>query len=185
MNNKSVSTATIGYMAYALTFWLIGVSEAGWTHGSNGGIWAIAFPLTVLLLVVGILAVANERTLDGIVFLGGMALIWSGHSFVRLAGGAHSDVTSGFEGWFWLMWVAFYAWVFNAALKDGTVRALFLLGVALTFLALTIAAWASLHVLVVVAGYLFLATAVLAAAVSACAINSHAGAGHLKESGAP
>lgn len=183
MNNKSVSTATIGYMGYALSFWLIGVTVAGWAAGTNGSIWAMSFPLSILLLVVGILAVAGDRALDAIVFLAGAALLWSSHALVRIAMAPHGGVTAGFAGWFWIVWSAFYAWVFYAALKGPRVRMLFLLGVTLTFLALAISDWSHHHVLEVVGGYLALATAVLAASISACEINAHGRAGHLKETG--
>jgi uncharacterized protein len=180
MNNKSVSTATIGYMCYALSFWLVGVYVAGWLHGSAGPIWAISFPLVVLLLIVGILALTNERTLDSVIFLSGAALIWSSHSLVGLEG-AHDAPSAGFSGWFWIVWAAFFAWVFVAALKSGGTRMLFLLGVALTYLAFAISEWSGAHVIEIVSGYLALATALLAAVVSADAINGHGRAGHLSE----
>lgn len=185
MNNKSVSTATIGYMGYALSFWLVGVIVAGWAHGSNGSTWAIAFPLAILLLVVGILAVVNARTLDAIIFLAGAALLWSTHSFVSLAMASHSAPSAGFAGWFWIVWAAFFAWVFLAALKGGFLRMLFLLGVTLTYLAFAIADWGSLHVLEIVGGYLSLATGLLAAILSANGIICHAHSGHLKDEGHP
>lgn len=184
MNDRSVSTATIGYMGYALSFWLIGLSVTGWVHSANPAISAMTIPLSILLLVVGILAVANERTLDGVVFLSGAALLWSSHALIRTAMLPHGGVTPGFAGWFWMVWAAFYAWVCVAALRDGRMRRVFLLGVALTYLAFGVSDWAGLRSVEAVAGYLALVTALLAAWISACAINGHGRAGHLKEPGA-
>lgn len=181
MNNRSVSTATLGYMAYALSFWLIGVVVAGWSNASSASLWTLALPLVILLLVVGILAVVQGRTLDSIAFLAGAALLWSTHAFVSLAMVPHGLASSGFAGWFWIVWAAFYGWVFVAALNAGRTRMVFLLGVALTYLAFAIADWGQVHVIEVIGGYLSLATALIAAAISASEINGHGRAGHLKQ----
>lgn len=182
MNNKSVSTATIGYMCYALSFWMIGVFVTGWASGSDASIWAIAFPLAVLLLVIGILACVHGRTLDAIIFFGGFGVLWSAHSLLGLAG--HAAPSEGYLGWFFIVWTVFFAWVFLGALKAGIVRTLFLLALWLAFLAEAISAWGHVHVIDIVGGYLYLATGVLAAIVSASEIICHGRSGHLNESSA-
>lgn len=180
MNNKSVSTATIGYMAYALTCWLIGVTVTGWAHGNDPGIWAVAFPLAILLLVMGILECVHGRVLDTVIFFGGFALFWSVHSVLQLSG--HDAPSAGYIGWVVIVWAVFYAWIFIAALKGGFWRMLFLLAVWLTYLAFAIDSWGNLHVFEIIGGYLSLATGVLAAIISANEIICHGRSGHLNES---
>jgi len=174
MNNKSVSTATIGYMCFALSFWLLGVYLTRWTPSiSLSAIWAIHMPLSILLLVMGILAFVNGRSLDTIVFFGGSALLWSTHSIVVLPVSGHDASSPGFDGWFFIAWTAFFAWVWVGALKSDFWRMQFLLSLWLThFVLIFDNFFYEVHVIEIIGGYLCLVTGLLAAVVSAKGIIS-------------
>lgn len=53
MNNRSVTTATVGYMGWALASWLLSMPNAGWFERVHGHGVATAWPLAIILGVMG------------------------------------------------------------------------------------------------------------------------------------
>jgi succinate-acetate transporter protein len=155
--------------------------NAGWfdrlhVHGP-----AMMFPLAVVLLIMGILAFTNERTLDAVIFFGGAGLFWSGHVYLRTLAASSGSVDPGYyAGWYWFVWAVFFCYVWFSSLKAGLVQLLFLLGLWLTLLALAIGDWSGLHGFIILSGYLGLATAILAAIISAVAVIRYGNSGRLK-----
>jgi uncharacterized protein len=187
MNNKSVSTATIGFMCLALSFWMVNMPSAGWYGGGLGAasVGGMFYPLAVLLAIMGILAFVHARTLDSIIFFGGAGLLWTAYSYVHMMTMPHAAaLPESYNGWWFFVWTVFFAWVFVGALKAGVVRALFLLGTWLSLLAGAIAGWSGgSHVFTLISGYIGLATAILAAIVSASEVICHGLAGRPNEDG--
>lgn len=167
MNNKSVSTATIGFMCLALADWMVSMPTAGWfgqvyPHGV-----AIMEALAILLAIMGILTFVHGRTLDCIIFFGGAGLFWSGHLYgMAVAPGSPAEPGS-YGGWYFFVWTLFFAWVWLGSFKAELQRMLFLLGLWLTLLALAIGEWAGIHGFTLAGGYLGLITSILAAITSA------------------
>jgi uncharacterized protein len=172
MNNKAVITSTVGYMCLALTGWMLSMSNAGWFDRLYGHGLAMMLPLALVLGVMGILAFLNERTLDAVIFFGGAGLFWSGHVY-RTASMAGGTADPGhYSGWYFFIWAVFFCYVWFGSFKAGIVRLLFLLGLWLTLLALSIGEWSDLHALTILGGYLGLATAILAGITSAMTVIS-------------
>ncbi len=173
MNNKSVSTATIGYMCLALALWMISMPAAGWydrMYAAGPGTMAA---LGALLTIMGILAFVHGRALDSIIFFGGSGLFWAdylSHAIPIPSGAAPSS----YGGWAAFVWAVFFCWVWVGSFKAGLQRWLFLLGLWLSLLALAIAGWGNgAHVFIRIGGYIGLATAVLAAITSAIEVICH------------
>lgn len=171
--NRTTITTTIGYMAWALAFWMISMPHALWLSDK---LFAPAvnmeYPLAILLFVMGILAFFQDQTLDSIVFFGGGGLLWVAQ--LAMAGGAMG--AASYFGWFYFIWAVFLAYVWVGSFSSGfagIVRMLFLLGAWLTLLALAIGSWASLGGFVVLGGYIGLVTAILAGIVSASSVITH------------
>lgn len=177
MNSRSVSAVTIGYMGYAVPLWVFGVFDAGWLHGAAPIVveGAVIGPVAILLLVVGILSFTTERVLDTVIFLGGSAFF---SAIIVVLRDTH-DLVPGFFGWFLIVWVAFFAYLFLAALNADLWRKLFLVGMWLGQLAFAIQSWSAIYVIGIIGGYINLATAMFACIVSASEIYSHSV--HLKE----
>jgi succinate-acetate transporter protein len=157
---------------------MLSISNAGWFATAHGHGTAMMLPLSLILVVIGILAFTNERALDAVIFFGGAGLFWSGHEYLLSLGtasGASAD-PAHYAGWYWFVWAVFYFYVWLGSFKAGLFRMLFLLGLWLTLLALAIGEWAGLHAITKVGGYLGLITAVLAAIVSALAVVGHGSA---------
>jgi len=174
MNNKAVITSTVGYMCLGLTGWMLSMPNAGWFDQVQGHGWAMMLPLAVILVVMGILAFLNERALDGIIFFGGAGLFWSGHEYLMaVTPAAHSAEPIHYTGWYYFIWAVYFCYVWFGSFRAGLERLLFLLGLWLTLLALTISSWTGMHGFMILGGYLGLATAILAVIVSANAVITH------------
>jgi hypothetical protein len=173
MNNKSVSTATIGFMCLALAGWMISMPTAGWFEKVYAHGVANMTALAILLVIMGILAFVHGRTLDCIIFFGGAGLFWSGHLYgvAGEAGGAPEPGSYG--GWYFFVWTLFFAWVWLGSRKGDLERMLFLLGLWLTLLALAIGDWTGIHGFTLAGGYLGLITSILAAITSALEVIGH------------
>jgi succinate-acetate transporter protein len=169
MNNKATITSTVGYMCLALTGWMLSMSNAGWFDAVHGHGTAQMYPLALVLIVMGILAFLNERTLDAIIFFGGAGLFWSGSQYL-LGPSTDSSEPGHYTGWYFFIWAVFFCYVWLGSFSAGIVRMLFLLGLWLTLLALAVSFWTGLHGFAILGGYLGLITSVLAAITSAIAV---------------
>ncbi len=187
MSNKSISTATIGYMCLALSFWMVNMPLAGWYGGGlvDASVGGMFLPLAILLAIMGILAFVHGRALDSIIFFGGTGLLWTAHTYVNMMTAPHaSALPESYAGWWYFVWTVFFAWVFVGALKADVVRILFLLGTWLSLLAGAIAGWVGgSSVFHLIGGYIGLATAILAAIVSAREVICHGWLGRPNEDG--
>ncbi|MGP8432764.1 hypothetical protein ACT2FY_38165 [Paraburkholderia fungorum] len=173
MNNQSVTTGTVGYMGWALASWLLSMPNAGWFDRVYGHGLAIAWPLAVILGVMGILSFMQSRSLDSIIFFGGAGLFWSMYTFAQqIAAGVNSEPGT-YAGWYYLVWAVFFCYVWLGSFKAGLPRILFLLALWLTLLALAIGNWGGPQLFLVLGGYLGLLTAILAAITSAITVIMH------------
>ena len=183
MNNKSVSTATIGFMSWALGGWMVSMPTAGWFERTYPHGFANLSALAILLVIMGILASLRGRALDSIIFFGGAGLFWGSYNFQLTAGAGGVQEPGSYAGWYFFVWTLFFAWVWLGSFRAEVQRMLFLLGLWLTLLALAIGAWTSIRGFTVLGGYLGLATSILAAITSALEVIMHGRAGRPNEDG--
>jgi uncharacterized protein len=170
MSNKSVITATVGYMSLGLTGWMLSMPNAGWfTLATYGHGEAMLLPLAAILGVMGILAFLHDGALDGVIFFGGAGLFWSDHVYHQGLSVTTAADPGSYVGWYFFVWAVFFCYVWFGSFKAGAARMLFLLGLWLTLLALAIGHWTG-HGFVVLGGYIGLATAILAVITSANAV---------------
>jgi len=141
-------------MCLALTGWMLSMPNAAWFEVSHGHGTAMLFPMSVVLIVMGILSFLNERTLDAIIFFGGAGLFWAGHQYLAGSGGG-SEEPIRYSGWYWFIWAVFFFYVWLGSFSAGAVRMLF---------------WIGSHCITVLGGYLGLITSILAAITSAMAV---------------
>jgi len=183
MNNKSVSTATIGFMSLALAGWMVAMPTAGWFERTYPHGLANMAALAILLVIMGILAFVHGRALDSIIFFGGAGLFWGSYTFRLTAGAGAVQEPGSYEGWYFFVWMLFFAWVWLGSFKAELQRMLFLLGLWLTLLALAIGAWSGIRGFTMAGGYLGLLTSILAAITSALEVIGHGRAGRPNEDG--
>lgn len=166
LNNRCVTTSTVGYMALALTSWMLSMTAAGWYDHIYAAGMSLLLPFAALLAIVGILAYLHGRSLDSIVFFAFGVLFTAAHSAIAsMAAGAAAPMS--YVGWFWIVWSVFFAYVWLGSFRAGLPRQLFLLGITLTFLAKALYGWTDLRILQLISGYLGLISAIIAAVVSA------------------
>jgi hypothetical protein len=173
MNNKSVSTATIGFMCLALAGWLVSMPTAGWFEKVYPHGLATMTALAILLVIMGILSFVHGRTLDCIIFFGGAGLFWSAHLYGMAGEAGGAPEPGSYGGWYFFVWTLFFAWVWLGSRKGDLERMLFLLGLWLTLLALAIGDWTGIHGFTLAGGYLGLITSILAAITSALEVIGH------------
>ena len=104
---------------------------------------------------------------------GGSRLFRADHAYLMAAKASVTADPQSYTGWSIFIWAVFFCYVWFGSFKSGLIRFLFLLGLWLTLLALAIGSWGNLHVVVLLGGYLGLATSILAAIVSAIAVIGH------------
>jgi succinate-acetate transporter protein len=173
MNNRSVSTATIGFMCLALAGWMISMPAAGWFEKVYPHGIAITASLAILLVIMGILAFVHGRALDCIIFFGGAGFFWSAHLYGMAGAQGGAAEPGSYGGWYFFVWTLFFAWVWLGSFKAELQRMLFLLGLWLTLLALAIGQWTGIHGFTLAGGYLGLITSILAAITSAVEVIGH------------
>lgn len=168
--NRTANFSALGYGAFAVTLWLTSMTPADWFSPTVN---AVALtPLTIVLggcvlAIAGILASLRGSTLDTVLFLGFAAYWWvSGLVQDKLAGGA-AAASSGWLGWYYIVWAFLVFCVWIAACKDGVARMLFTLGLCLSLLAYALAGWTRIDALTVLGGYLGLVTAVVGIYIAA------------------
>jgi uncharacterized protein len=167
VNNRCVTTSTVGYMALALTGWMLSMTAAGWYDHLYLAGTSLMLPFALLLAIVGILAYLHGRSLDSIAFFGFAALFASAHTeMIAMAGGA-GPAPMSYIGWYWLVWMVFFAYLWLASFRAELPRQLFLLGIALTFLAKAVYGWTDVRILELISGYLGLISSIIAAIISA------------------
>ena len=166
LNNRCVTTSTVGYMAIALTGWMLSMTAAGWYTEIYGAGASLMLPFALLLGIIGILAYLHGRSLDSIVFFAFGVLLTAGHAgIVAMATGAASPMS--YIGWFWIVWTVAFAYIWLSSFRAELPRQLFLLGITLTFLAKAIYGWTDARVFELISGYLGLISSIVAAIISA------------------
>lgn len=168
-SNRGVATATVGFMALALSGWMMSMSSAGWYASLFPHALALAYSLGLTLVIMGILSFVDQRALDAIIFFGGAGLLGA---FYTLAspGMQNASEPSSYVGWFHFIWAVFFCWVWFGSFRAGVPRFLFLLGLWLTLLAWAIGYWGQVHGFIILGGYIGLITSILAAITSAMTI---------------
>jgi hypothetical protein len=164
LNNRCVTTSTVGYMALALTGWMLSMTAAGWYGHYYLAGTSLMLPFALLLAIVGILAYLHGRSLDSIAFFAFATLFTGAHTTMVSAAGA---APMSYIGWFWIVWTVFFAYMWLGSFRAELPRQLFLLGITLTFLAKAVYGWTDLRVLELASGYLGLISSVIAAIISA------------------
>lgn len=167
LNNRCVTTSTVGYMALALTGWMLSMTAAGWYAQIYGPGSSLMLPFSLLLAIIGILAYLHGRSLDSIVFFAFAVLFTAGHSgIVSMAAGMPAAPMS-YMGWFWIAWTVAFGYLWLGSFRAELPRQLFLLGITLTFLAKALYGWTDARVFELISGYLGLISSIIAAIISA------------------
>ena len=164
LNNRCVTTSTVGYMSLALTGWMLSMTAAGWYDHYYLAGTSLMLPFALLLAIIGILAYLHGRSLDSIAFFAFATLFTAAHTtMVSMAGAAPMS----YIGWFWIVWTVFFAYMWLGSFRAELPRQLFLLGITLTFLAKAIYGWTDMRVLELTSGYLGLISSIIAVIISA------------------
>ena len=164
LNNRCVTTSTVGYMALALTGWMLSMTAAGWYDHYYLAGTSLMLPFALLLAIAGILAYLHGRSLDSIAFFAFAALFTSAHT--TMASMALAAPMS-YIGWYWIVWTVFFAYMWLGSFRAELPRQLFLLGISLTFLAKALYGWTDMRALELISGYLGLISSLIAAFISA------------------
>jgi uncharacterized protein len=167
LNNRCVTTSTVGYMALALTGWMLSMTAAGWYDHFYLAGTSLMLPFALLLAIIGILAYLHGRSLDSIAFFAFAALFTAAHEAMVPMTGSQVAAPMSYVGWFWIVWTVFFAYLWLGSFRAELPRQLFLLGISLTFLAKAIYGWTDLRALELVSGYLGLISSIIAALISA------------------
>jgi uncharacterized protein len=167
LNNRCVTTSTVGYMTLALTGWMLSMTAAGWYDHFYLAGTSLMMPFALLLAIIGILAYLHGRSLDSIAFFAFAALFTATHASMAAVGDVQAAAPMSYVGWFWAVWTVFFAYLWLGSFRAELPRQLFLLGITLTFLAKAIYGWTDVRALELISGYLGLISSIIAAIISA------------------
>jgi uncharacterized protein len=168
LNNRCVTTSTVGYMALALTGWMLSMTAAGWYDRFYMGSISLMLPFALLLTIIGILAYLHGRSLDSIAFFAFAVLFTASHAGLVARGGSIVPAEPmSYLGWYWIVWTVFFAYTWMGSFRAGLPRQLFLLGITLTFLGKALYGWTDARVFELISGYLGLISSIIAAIISA------------------
>ena len=167
LNNRCVTTSTVGYMAIALTGWMLSMTAAGWYDHFYIVGTGLMLPFALLLAIIGILAYLHGRSLDSIAFFAFAALLTASHASLVSMTAGQAAAPMSYVGWFWIVWTVFFAYLWMGSFRAELPRQLFLLGISLTFLAKALYGWTDMRVLELISGYLGLISSIIAAIISA------------------
>jgi len=169
---RGVCVAAVGYLCLFVMGWMISMKDAGWY--SRAYDLRMLSPLVIILGVMGILAFVQSRALDTIIFFSGAAAFGSAvvYHWSFLAYNPNLITTrmtepTSFLGWFAILWAIVFCYLWASSFRSGAGRMLFLLGTWVSLLVLAISAWTGAAGWLIAAGYIGLATSVIAGVVSA------------------
>jgi uncharacterized protein len=166
MNTRSrgVAVSIIGYLCLGIGVWMISMTNADWYSRSYSS--AVVFPLAIVLAVMGILAFAQDRAFDAVVFFGGGALLGSVGAYIAAVNLTRMSEPLSYMGWFACMWGVYFLCAWAGSLRSGVLRSSFLLGMSLTLGCLAIGGWSAVQGWMIVGGYLGLITSTIAFGVA-------------------
>lgn len=165
INNRCVTTSTVGYMCLALSIWMVSMANAGWYDQVYAQEVSALLPLALVLGVMGVFAYWHGRSLDSVVFFGGTALLWSAHSVGMNA--AAGSIEISYAGWYWAFWTVFFGYIWLGSFRGGLSRQIFLLGLPIALAAFALRDWTGLEVFSLISGYVGLVTAAVGLMISA------------------
>jgi succinate-acetate transporter protein len=149
----------LGLGAFALTTFVLSFSNAGFQAGAGATVLGLAlFMGGIAQFVAGIWEFANKNTFGATAFCS-FGAFWMAFWFLNTSGVA---VTAAGVGVFLLAWTIFTLYMTFAALKTNGVILSVFIALTLTFLFLTIGAFAGSEGITHVGGYLGIITAILA-----------------------
>jgi len=157
MNEKYVDPSPFAFGAFAFTWWMYCMIQAGWAGAANLGV-AIALAFAAAgtgILICSVLEFFRGDAARCLLFLFFGTGWWTWAIWAKWFQG---DYSKGFMGFWWLGWglLTFFFWLFMS--KKNLWLQLFLLGLWITFVLWAIATW-WVPALNMVGGYVGLVTA--------------------------
>lgn len=163
--SRAVAVSTVGYLCFGLAGWMISMDAAGWFPGAYGA--SILYPLSVVLVIMGILGFVCGRGLDAIIFFTGAILFSTTSAYGVAVGAGKTPDPASYLGWYACLFAIFFGFIWAGSFKSGRTRSLFLLGTWLTMILAAIGAWTGVNVLFIASGYMGLITSAIAMITSA------------------
>lgn len=178
--NRTANVSALGYAAFALTLWMNSMLAAGWfaPYETLLSLLLAAVLGGCVMALAGIGQYVRGHALDAVLFVAFAGYWWVAALEQHALAANTFAPTTGFLGWYYVVWafLAFCIWL--AACKNGIARMLFTLGLWLSLLAFALGNWTHIEALTVLGGYLGLVTAIvgiyLAAAELINEIHGHA-----------
>ncbi|MEJ2616877.1 MAG: hypothetical protein P8Z35_18125 [Ignavibacteriaceae bacterium] len=165
MENKFSAAVSLGYASLFISLWMWYMNYAGWVAvDSVSDIVPIMMILGVVLAISGIFSFLNGDKLEPILFLIIAAYAFSYSlrfvMYPNLPANTNPAVT---DGWAHILIAAVIFCLWLGSMGGKIYRQFFLLGLWLAELGAAISNWTAATIITVIAGYIGLITAVLAA----------------------
>lgn len=117
LNNRCVTTSTVGYLALALTGWMLSMTAAGWYDHIYLPGTSLMLPFALLLAIIGVLAYLHGRSLDSIAFFAFAALYTSVHTAMVSMTGTGPAAPMSYVGWYWMAWAVVFAYLWLGSFR--------------------------------------------------------------------
>lgn len=167
MSNKLVPVTTMGFMCLGMMSVLGSLGDLGLASPGGSLAGATGFALGCLVLgVCAILSLFYGRTIDTLIFSGGVAFALTMHNVAA----RDTHLTAG---WFFLLWTVFFFYVWLSSFRSGWARWLNLLSVWMAMLGFCLLYWTRIELFGVINGCAGLIAGVTALYISAAESLNH------------
>jgi succinate-acetate transporter protein len=165
MENKFSAAASLGYASLFISMWMWYMNYTGWTAiGSASDIVPIMMILGIVIALSGIFSFLNGDRVEPILFLIVAAYLFSYSlrfvMYPNLPANTNAAIT---DGWFHILIAVVIFCLWLGSLNGKVLRQLFFLGLWLAELGAAISNWTAATIFAMIAGYIGLISAILAA----------------------
>lgn len=174
MNGKIADSTALGYIGIFISTWMLGMVDAGWFSSvPHWGFYTVLIVGGIGVSIAGILSFLNNDKVQGTLFIF-LGVMFFSYSLANLSVSAGGEGSAGYSAWIDLVIAVIFFIIWMGGKNSGTWKSLYIIGAAVLFVLYAISDGFMLGTLHIIAGYVNLILALIAAFI---AFNDLSGSG--------